>query len=379
LGSKNKAKAFYIRKQSSNVKASPAQEKELFRMSESIPFDDRINYKASMDDLDRQLIAEFLQNTDSRNALRFMDGRETEQLAADLRVCSNAPGIMKPLNVGLMFFSRRPADFFRYAYIDVIVYPNSVGNKVQSVRFDGPLDHQIRESVAYMRTIVITKITQKYRDRIESESAFNYPLEAVEEAIVNAVLHKDYSIPEPISVNIYQDRMEITSIPGPDHTIPYDDVINGTMRSRIYRNRRIGDMLEKLDLAEVKNTGMMTIADAMSRNGSPDAVFQTDDPRTYLSVILPIHGLFLSGAGGTVRGRRSSEQIAEEVLSILEEEGEVSMKDIAGRMGYASVPTSLKNAVAVLRAAGSIEFTEHNPNNPNQRLRLRNRNGPADR
>ncbi|MBO4798501.1 MAG: ATP-binding protein, partial [Candidatus Methanomethylophilaceae archaeon] len=69
-GKNEKAKGFFIRKQSGTVKANPMQEKELFRMSETTPYDDRINYRSSMEDLDRVLISSYLENTNSRSALK---------------------------------------------------------------------------------------------------------------------------------------------------------------------------------------------------------------------------------------------------------------------------------------------------------------------
>ena len=176
-------------------------------------------------------------------------------------------------------------------------------------------------------------------------------------------------MPEPVTVGVYLDRIEVTSIPGPDRSIPDIDIKNGSMRSRIYRNRRIGDFLERLGLAEVKNTGMITIAGSMSENGSPEAVFMTDEARTYLTVVLPVHKAFLGA--DKVSGKRTTEQITKEVLAIIDAEGEIGLRDLAEKMGYVSVPSSLKNAVSVLRASGVLEYTEAKPNSPNQKIRKR--------
>jgi len=90
----------------------------------------------------------------------------------------------------------------------------------------------------------------------------------VEEALSNAVYHKSYQIGEPIIVSVTPEKMEITSLPGPDRTITDDDIANCRMVSRRYRNRRIGDFLKELKLVEGRNTGIPTILKAMKQNGS---------------------------------------------------------------------------------------------------------------
>lgn len=55
----------------------------------------------------------------------------------------------------------------------------------------------------------------------------------------------------------------------------------------------MGDFLKELGLAETRGTGVPKINRAMNRNGSPDAIFETDDDRTYFEVTLPIHEFFI--------------------------------------------------------------------------------------
>ena len=233
------------------------------------------------------------------------------------------------------------------------------------------MDKQINVAVEYVQNTVIENMTLKIAGQAESVTFSNYPLEAVEESIVNAVLHKDYSISEPVRVEILPDRIEILSIPGPNRDIPDEDIENGALRSRSYRNRRIGEFLRELDLAEVKNTGVPKIWSEMARNGSPEPRFETDKERGYMVVILPIHREFLKELPLRSR-RRSMDEITSEALSIISS-GPISMADLADRMGYSSVPTSLRRSVETLLASGSIEYTERKRNSPSQKLKVKYR------
>lgn len=66
------------------------------------------------------------------------------------------------------------------------------------------------------------------------------------------------------------------------------------MRTRRYRNRRIGDFLKELHLVEGRNTGIPTAIREIKKNGSPLPIFLTDEDRTFFSVIIPIHEAFVN-------------------------------------------------------------------------------------
>ncbi len=67
---------------------------------------------------------------------------------------------------------------------------------------------------------------------------------------MNAVYHRSYEIREPIEVRISQDDVVVLSFPGPDRSIQLDQLRCGKAVSRRYRNRRIGEFLEELELPD---------------------------------------------------------------------------------------------------------------------------------
>ena len=111
----------------------------------------------------------------------------------------------------------------------------------------------------------------------------------IEEALVNAIYHRSYEEREPVEVRITRDELLVLSYPGADRSIRMDDFKKGQAVSRRYRNRRIGEFLKELDLAEARSTGVPKIFRAMRQNGSPDPVFESDDDRTWFRVRLPVH------------------------------------------------------------------------------------------
>ena len=66
-----------------------------------------------------------------------------------------------------------------------------------------------------------------------------------------------------------------------------------SLRSRRYRNRRLGEFLKELDLTEGRATGIPTIQDELQANGSPQATIETDEERTYFLIDIPCHPDFI--------------------------------------------------------------------------------------
>ena len=372
-------KAYYIRKLASTVKASAAEEKELFMLAGDIPFDDRINMRADIADMRPSLMSEYLHavESDLYQASLF---RSTLETAVDMHLVGGPSEMMKPLNVGLMFFNERPDNFFRYARIEVVDKPDPTGEGMTEQIFTGPLDKQLRDALSYIKNYIIKERIYKVGNKAEAERFFNYPYAAVEEVLSNAVYHKSYQIGEPITVTITPEKMEITSIPGPDRTITDEDLKNRKMVSKRYRNRRIGDFLKELHMVEGRNTGIPTVLKAMEANGSPLPVFETDAERSYLTVILPVHEKFTACYQNIItetaeekhKMRRSKNDLRDSALDFLKEHEELSASEITKLLGYKYVSASLRDVLRELISEELVEYTVPGKlNSRNQKLRLK--------
>lgn len=107
--------------------------------------------------------------------------------------------------------------------------------------FSGPLQVQLKNALDTIKDKFLKEKIIKLPDRPESMRIWNYPFQAVQEILANAIYHKSYQIHEPITVRITNEELEITSHPGFDRSIQDIDIEARRIRSRSYRNRRIGD------------------------------------------------------------------------------------------------------------------------------------------
>lgn len=331
----DKDRIYWIRKMSSTIVPSEEEKRDLYSLANNVPFDDRINHEADITDLNITLIQSYLKEVGSSlyeasKTMSFVD------LCKSMNIVNSLPEYTKPKNVGLMFFSFNPERFFPYAQIDVVQFPDGLGgDTINEKIFKGPLHQQLREALQYIQNSIVEERVEKIPNVAEAKRYFNYPYTAIEEALANAVYHKGYDVREPIEVRVLPDRIEIVSHPGADRSISIDGLKNYRVFNRRYRNRRIGDFLKEMRLTEGRNTGFGKILRALSKNGSPQPLFETDDERTYFATTIYIHPGFSDGSTTTsvVDNVVDITSAEKKVLNAIKEHPTFSAKEIAECIG----------------------------------------------
>ena len=259
LAKDHREHAWFIRKGSSTVKARGADETELLGLAATVPFDDRLQLQARVDDLSRELMVAFLREVKSDLAAQA-DDLSLVDLGRQMHVVGGSPEAPFPVNVGLLFFHTEPWRWFPVTQIDVVWFPDGAGgDRFTEKVFRGPLHRMVREALDYIGRNYVSETVIKRADRPESTRVENFPAAAIEEAVVNAVYHRGYDTREPVEVRITADELVVLSYPGPDRSVRLDQLRAGRAAPRRYRNRRIGEFLKELDLTEGRGTGIPKI------------------------------------------------------------------------------------------------------------------------
>ena len=250
-----------------------------------------------------------------------------KDLAVSMLIAKGPEEDIRPTNVGLMFFSKDPEKFFPGCRIEIVIHKDKTGRNFEEIYFQGPIHNQLRNVLSFIKNQVIKEHVIKRADVAEADRFYNYPYQALEEVLANAVYHRSYEKREPIEVQIWEDRIEVLSFPGPVPPVDYDTLRNLIERKRIiareYRNRRVGDFLKELDLTEGRGTGFPTIYGALALNGSPIPYFETDKELNYfLSIIYARQEKVISSAD---KGASSTDR-----SGIIPEKDVVNIRKILG-------------------------------------------------
>ena len=294
---KEKKYNYYIRYQTSSVKANSEQERELINMSDQTTFDCRANHKATFEDISPVLLEDHLRKTGSKLAKQVRE-RGVEEILNDMQLLVGSPELRYIQNVAIMMFCEYPEKFFGYTYVQMTSFPKgSIENPSISEDFPnitGSVPQMIQATMERFRNLIIREKVIKVPNQMEALRIFNYPYQAIEEAVVNAFYHRDYMSFEPVTIEIEPDCINIMNFPGIDRSISEKTIAEGKrFVSRYYRNRRLGEFLKELDLSEGHSSGIPTIQEELEKNGSPRAEFFTDEDRRAMRIRIPIHLAFL--------------------------------------------------------------------------------------
>lgn len=184
-----------------------------------------------------------------------------------------------PTLAGLMTFSKYPQGYFPQLCITAVSLPGTeqgtVGNDgerfIDNKRITGAIPDMLEEAVEFVRKNSRTKtIIDENGHRADKPE---YPIKAVREAILNALVHRDYSIHTenvPIRIEMYRDRMEIINSGGLYGKISIDAL--GKVRPET-RNAALANMLELLNVTENRYSGIPTMRNEFANAGLPAPIF----------------------------------------------------------------------------------------------------------
>lgn len=117
----------------------------------------------------------------------------------------------------------------------------------------GSILQQLEDAYSYIDQFNHTRAEFEGLDRIDKR---DYPPEAVREALLNAIVHKDYSVSGSTLISIFDDRIEFVTIGGLVRGISYDDIMLGVSA---LRNQHLANVFYRLQLIEAYGTGILKI------------------------------------------------------------------------------------------------------------------------
>lgn len=239
--------------------------------------DIRVTERAALADLDQTLLASFLHTLKlEKPNLAAIDDERIRDLLSITR-----DGI--PTLAGVMMFSLFPQAYFPQFSVTAVVVPGyeigELGDEgsrfLDNRRIEGRIPQMLDEALLFIKKnmsvrTVIDKDTGRRTDRTE------YPLVAVREAVINALVHRDYSIHTegaPVQIIFYKNRLEIVNPGGLYGRLTVSQL--GQARADT-RNPVLASMLEAAHLVENRYSGIPTMRRAMEEAWLPAPEFSSE-------------------------------------------------------------------------------------------------------
>ena len=261
----------------------------LIQKRELEPWDKRINTKADLTDIDLIVLREYLQEMkvwDTNKALEdyLSDNERISSFVAPLVEKEKITNVLKPRNFTLLMFSKDPLKFFTGSYIIFSIYKGKDRSEPTAERHEitGNIVQQARKCIELLNTETYTAFDKT--DNIPNQ--LKYPARALQEAIVNCLVHRDYEIDQPSRITVFIDRIEVYSPGALPRAIERDKFSTGRA-TPFWKNQSLAYFFNKLQLAQAEGQGIPTILRTMKEVGCPSPIFEIE-PES-LTCILPAH------------------------------------------------------------------------------------------
>ena len=189
----------------------------------------------------------------------------------------------------------------------------------------GSLLEQLEAAFNYIDRYNRTRAEFQGLDRLDSR---DYPAAAVREALLNAIVHRDYSFSDSTLISIFDDRIELVSIGGLVKGMSLDDIMLGVSA---LRNQNLANIFYRLRLIEAYGTGIPKINECYSDSAIKPSIEATSNA---FKIILPNlnyakeNGNTPGEAGRPLTSSSKREERASAVISLCQKKGFVVRKDL---------------------------------------------------
>lgn len=298
-------KGTYIRLGRNTLRASPEIIQELQWQSIGIDFEAMSVHSAAREDLDDSKIEYFLNHR--KNDAK---ARATDPILRAYHILALEHSKNYPTYAGLLLFGKTPQHFLSEAMIICSHFKGVSGrDAIASIDCEGDLFEQFQKAYSF----IIKQLPKAFQiKKVIREETLEIPEIALREALLNAIIHRNYHIKAPIKIAIYDDRIEIFSpgsFPGPL------DAKNLKAGITYLRNPILCKVFREAGYVEKLGTGLIAIFDSYQERGLTDP--QILEGENYIKCILP----------RTLKKRTNlqSKDLLEELFSLTDE---VSLADV---------------------------------------------------
>ncbi len=305
------ANGTYIRLGIVTAKATPEMIQELQFQSRGITQDVLPIYQATNEDLNFDAIMRFLRT----KQFPIQVEEPTVEILKSYHLIVEEHSRIYPTVGGILLFGKNPQHFLTEAFVICSHFKGISGRDMIATRdCTSTLFDQYRSSTAFVEEQLNRSFVIKGGKREES---LEMPVNAIREAILNVIVHRNYRIPGPIKIAIYQDRLELFSpgvFPGPIRIRDLELGITYIRNPVICRVFREAGYIEKL------GSGFPTIFSSFKEaNMRQPHIFEREEA---IKIVLP-------------RGKDTSSSTTDElkIMNLFTSKEQITINEIAASLG----------------------------------------------
>lgn len=230
---------------------------DFFKSEGKIRFDELTEPKFSYPkDFDKNKLSKFLELAGLSKSIR------TDKILLSLGVAEKQEGKLYFNNSGVLFFAKEPQSFVPWSVFTVALFKDDAGvDVIDRKEVKGSLFEIVEEVMRFVK--LYSKVAYRFTGTPQRENVYEYPFDAIREAVINSVMHKYYF--EHGHNNILRflpDRIRIENY--------WQKPVNFVLGETIFRrNHIIADLFARIHFGEKLGTGFERIREICEEENAP--------------------------------------------------------------------------------------------------------------
>jgi len=259
-------KGKYFRRVGNSNRIMPMQEiAQMHFHSAGMSWDKLAARDVTIEEIDVEKVKRYIKKANETGRRKVGDDEKPLQVLEKLELRKEG----RPTWAATLLFHERPQRFLSQAVIHCGRFKEET-MVIDDRMIEGTIIEQVDEAMDFIRKNINVRFV--ITGKPEREQIWDYPLEALREAVINAVCHRDYTIPSNTEVRIYDDKLIVWSPGGLPFGITIADLYEP--HSSVLRNKGIGGIFYDMGWIEQWGSGIDKMRKACMKAGLPEPQFE---------------------------------------------------------------------------------------------------------
>ncbi len=276
--SKGQHGAYFVRNSKSTWEARNGILTELLTQKGEVePWDKQVVPDATADDIDMLVLRETLVRMNRLRPDRppeyyVSETNKIHEFVPPFLAREPQTGLLRPRRFVILLFGRETQRFIPGAFTLFSIYPGIDKSERHSERHE--LLGSLIQQTLKLRSLLADQCTTLFdKGDPQTPNRVKYPEDALVEAMVNVLAHRDYSLGDPVRISVFSDRIELLS-PGRIARALSSEKFQRGEATPSWRSQSLAWFLKELQFAQGEGQGLPTIKRRLLENGSPAPVFE---------------------------------------------------------------------------------------------------------
>ncbi len=220
---------------------------------------------AMIEDIDIEKVKRYIKKANETGRRKIEDDEKPLQVLEKLELIKEG----QPTWAAILLFRKDIKRFLSQAAIHCGRFKEET-IIIDDRMIEGTIIEQVDEAMDFIRKNINVRFVMTGKPA--REQIWDYPLEALREAVINAVCHRDYTIPSNTEVRIYDDKLIVWSPGGLPFGITIEDLYKP--HSSVLRNKGIGEIFYDIGWIEQWGSGIDKMRRTCTEAGLPEPQFE---------------------------------------------------------------------------------------------------------